>query len=336
MEIFLAILMLILGLVLIIKGGDWFVDSSIWIARVASIPEIIIGATIVSIGTKRPEFLTSLTSVIKGLGDAAELGAFTDLAIGNAVGSMMCNTGLILALVMIIKPPKTEGKSFVVRGVYVLVITLLVAIFSFTGSTLGLVEGIILLVAFVLFMTINVVDAVKENKLTGDDMKKREEREKALQENKLKMIAFFVLGAVGIALGAVLLVDSSKSICEALKIPEQIVGITVVAVGTSLPELVTSMTSLKKGTANIGVGNILGAHIINATLIIGTISTISGSGLNVNWITKNVALWVLLGIMVILVVPSIFTKKTSRWQGGAILAAYVGYMIYNIIYVAQG
>lgn len=335
MDIFVAILLLIAGFVLIIKGGDWFVDSSIWFARIAGIPELIIGATIVSIGTTLPEFLTSLTSVIKGLQNAGELSGFTDLAIGNAVGSMMCNSGLILALVMLIKPPVTEGRTFAIRGIYVLAVSVLVAVFALTGSGLGVAEGVVLLVCFVVFMTINVLDAVKENKLNGDDMRKAEQKQEALRESKVKMIALFILGAAGIALGAVLLVDNAKVLCSAMKIPEQIVGITVVAIGTSLPELVTAMTSLKKGTSSIGVGNILGAHIINGTLILGTIATISGSGLAVDYITKTVACWVLIAIMSVLILPSVFFKKTTRWQGGIMLALYLGYMVYNVIYVIQ-
>lgn len=335
MEYFVPIVFLAVGFVLIIKGGDWFVDSASWMARIAGIPEIIIGATIVSIGTTLPELLTSVTSAIKALADPAQAAGLNAIAVSNSVGSMMCNTGLILALVMLIKPPKTEGKDFVVKGISVLVVCVALCIFAITGAEIKLWEGILLLIMFLIFIGMNIFSAVKDNRLTAGDMEKAEKREQAKLENKWLMIAKFVVGAAAIAVGANLLVDNAQQLCLIMGIPQQIVAVTVVALGTSLPELVTAFTSLKKGTTNIGVGNIIGAHIINATLIVGLISVVSGNGMPIDAITKNVALWVMLGITTVLIVPSIFMKKTTRWQGGVMLAAYLGFITYNIVYVVQ-
>lgn len=332
------LLLLAVGFVLIIKGGDMFVDASTWVARALRVPEIIIGATIVSIGTTLPELITSVTSVVKGMasGDAALVEGYNAIAVGNAVGSMMCNAGLILALVMLIKPPATEGRSFAVKGIYLLCISAALGIFAVTGGGIALWEGIVLLSFFVLFIGLNLYEAAAGNKKVKQiSVQETQDCEAVAKDGKTiaKNVLFFILGAAAIALGAMLLVDNAQNICVSVGIPQQIVGVTVVAIGTSLPELVTSLTSLKKGNQNIGLGNIIGANVINATLLLGLVSCITGKGLPIDWITKNVAVWVMLAISVLLIVPSVITKKTSRWQGAAMLALYLGFMVYNVIYI---
>lgn len=337
MEIALNVLFLIIGLVLIIKGGDWFVDSSTWIAKVLGVPEIIIGATIVSIGTTLPELLTSLIAVVKGMqsADAQAIQSLNEIAVGNAVGSMLCNIGLILALVIAIKPPKAEGNSFLSKGIALIIATVCMCVFALTDSKIVLWEGIVLLVFFIAFMTMNVVEAVKDNKETAR-LVQIGEQEKAVVEKDKKVIAknsiFFIIGAGAIAFGAICLVSTAQTLCLKMGISSQIVGVTVVAIGTSLPELVTSITSLKKGS-DIGIGNIIGANMINCTLLIGLISVVTGSGLPIDNITKNVGVWVLLGITALLLIPTMIKKKTFRWQGATMLATYLGFMIYNVIEV---
>ncbi len=329
------VLLLAVGLILIIKGGDIFVDASVNVARALRVPEIIIGATVVSVGTTLPEIITSATSVVKGMteSDAALTAGYNSLAVGNAVGSMMCNAGLILGIVILSRPPRA-GKGFAAKGIFLVFVTALLAVFSVTGGEISLWEGIVLLALFVLFTGLNIYEAAafrSESPLSGVAVKESgiELRKKVRGRD----VAFFVLGAAAIALGATLLVDNAQSLCIEAGIPQQLIGITVVAVGTSLPELATALTSLRKGASDIGLGNIIGANVINATLLSGLVACITGSALPVDAVTGNVAVWVSLAITAILVLPSVFTGKTYRPQGFAMLALYLGFIVYNILCV---
>lgn len=330
------IVLLAAGLALIVKGGDVFVDSSVKIARSLGVPEIIVGATIVSVGTTLPEIVTSTTSVIKGMAesDAMLAAGYNSLAVGNAVGSMMCNTGLILGIVLAIKPPR-PGEGFAAKGIFLLCVSALLGIFTVTGGAVQVWEGVVLLALFVIFVGLNVYGAAMARNSAhiriGQIACKAEMA--VNPKDKLKTAAFFMLGAISIALGAVLLVDNAQSLCVGIGIPQQIVGVTVVALGTSLPELVTSLTSLKKGSTDIGVGNVIGANVINATLLSGLIACLSGQGIGIDEVTRNVAVWVTLAICALLVIPSALTKKTYRWQGAAMLALYLGFIVYNIIII---
>lgn len=339
----LNVLMLLAGLILILKGGDWFVDASVKIAKALKIPELVIGATVVSIGTTLPELLTSLTSVIKGMiaGNEQQMQGFTDIAIGNAVGSMMCNIGLILALVMIIKPQKAEGASFISKGLYLLSVSALVVLFSITGGALVLWEGIILLVLFVAFMGANVYEALKKSgkikrgkdkskEPMYEESKSNDSDVKLDKKEKIKTALTFIIGAGCIAGGAIFMVNGVQDLCISFGIPEQIIAVTVVAIGTSLPELVTSITSLRKGNEDIGIGNVVGANIINATLLLGLVSVVTGRGLNIDAFTRNYVLWFMLGITAILVVPSLFTKKAGRVQGMIMMAAFITCVSLNV------
>ena len=292
-------LLLIIGLVLIIKGGDMFVDASVAVARALRVPEIVIGATVVSIGTTLPEIITSATSVIKGMAanDAALTAGYNSLAVGNAVGSMMCNAGLILGIVILARPPRA-GKGFAVKGLFLIAVTAVLSVFSFTGGSISLFEGIALLALFIVFTGINIYDMSASSRVE-----------------------------------ATVLVDNAQSLCLGAGIPQQLVGITVVAIGTSLPELATALTSLKKGASDIGLGNIIGANVINATLLLGLVACITGSALPIDNVTKNVAVWVSLAITAILVLPSVFTGKTYRLQGFAMLALYLGFIVYNAVII---
>lgn len=327
------ILLLAVGLVLIIKGGDIFVDAAVAVARSLGVPEIIVGATVVSIGTTLPEIITSTASVVKGMaaGDAALTAGYNSLAVGNAVGSMMCNAGLILGITILARPPRA-GKGFSPKGLFLLATTALLAVFSLSGGAISIAEGIVLLVLFVVFTGLNVYEASRPGTLSPA-LVGRDSGAAVRRGIKGKDIAFFILGAAAIAFGAILLIDNAQSLCLEAGIPQQLIGITVVAVGTSLPELATALTSLKKGASDIGLGNVIGANVINATLILGLITCITGSALEIDAITKNVAVWVSLAITAALVLPSLLTGKTYRAQGLIMLALYLGFILYNALAV---
>lgn len=334
MDIFLAVLLFIVGLLLVIKGGDWFVDGAIWIAKKTHIPSLIIGATVVSIGTTIPEICVSTISVIKGLSNPALQTSLNEMAVGNAVGSMMCNTALILAIVLCIRPPLAEKNGFRSKAIYLTGATVLLIIFSVTGNSINVVEGSILLVLFVGFITMNVIEAIKIMKKGNAAEVEGEEEEKP--QKPYIMILKLIVGAAAIGFGANFLVDKGQFLAEKMGIPTQIIAITFVAIGTSLPELVTSITALRKKEANIGIGNIIGANIINSTLLLGLASVIGGkNGLPIDYVTRTVAIFVLLAITLILVIPPFIKQKTYRWQGIVMLGLYFGFMAYNIYYVLQ-
>ena len=333
MDIFLSILLLIVGLILIIKGGDWFVDSSVQISKRLGIPELIIGATIVSIGTTVPELLVSSIAIIQGklANDTAVLSDMSAIAINNAVGSMLCNVGLILSVVMMFSVVKTDTRGFREKGFFLLGTSILIAIFAITEKTIVLWEAIVLLVLFVLFIGINVLDAKRQQKqdLTLEKPKEQEELKPIWW-----VIVFFILGVGGIAGGAYLLVNCGQFLAEKMNIPSAIIGATVIAVGTSLPELITAITSLKKKSIDLSMGNVIGANIINATLLLGLISTISGQGLMLDNATYNLSIWFMLAITTILILPCVFLKKTSKIQGAIIFSCYLAFLITNITLVA--
>ena len=322
MDIFWMVIFILIGFVLIIKGGDLFVESSVNIARILRVSEVIIGATIVSIGTTLPELLTSIIATSKGVATHFDDG-YLALAVSNAIGSMLANSGLILALVIIIRPPRYDRTTFDKTSLYVLLISVFLVIFSITDSSINIIEGIVLLLAFIFFVVFNIRSASKE-------MKGRELVAIPTQgASRLMMIISFIVGMLSIGGGALMLVSNARALALSVGVSTQLVGITLVAIGTSLPELVTSMTALAHKNTDIGVGNIFGAHIINATLIIGIITMIAKGNLPVDSVTRNVSVWVMLAIMAVLILPTIIRRKISRVQGVIMLIIYISNLIYN-------
>ena len=344
MEVFIIIVLFILGLLLIIKGGDYLVDSSIWIAKVTGIPEIIIGVTIVSVATTLPEVMVSVIAVIKGVvsNDTVLLSELSGLAIGNAVGSMLSNICLSLAIVLMAKKLITECKSFRIKGIFLITITILAYLCVVFDGVIDVWEGVLLLMAFVGFMALNVLEAKKEMQEAKcaidsplndikENHKAKVKKSKAEKDNAVKMIVMFFIGTLGIGIGAWLLVEYGQAIAILLSVPAQVVGVTIVAIGTGLPELVTSLSSLKKDKASLGIGNIIGANVINATLLLGLIAVISGKGLPIDAISKNVGFLVLILVTLILLLPALIKKRTFKWQGYVLMGIYIAFLSYNII-----
>lgn len=328
-NIFLLIGALIVGFVIIIWGGDKFVDSAIWIAVKTKMPKMLIGATLVSIGTTLPELFTSYT---------AAAGGSSAIAIGNSLGSIMCNTALILSLTLIFASGVVNVKQFLPKMIILVVSVVLTLIFALT-SYVSLWQCIVLFVIGIIYFAYNIIDAVRDSKKpTGDidiDVDSTAEDDEYEQYSAKKpwlMIAFFVLGAASIAIGANLMVSSVSGMCSQLGMNESVIALTVVAIGTSLPELVTTLTSLKKSSADLSIGNVLGANVLNATFVVGGSGLFAG-GLTLEsgtYLTTIVSIVLILAVLAILSVPILVKKRTFRWQGIACASLYVGYTIFLI------
>lgn len=345
MESILMYLLFAVGLILIIKGGDWFVDSASWIAEVLGVPKFVIGATIVSIATTLPEMIVSVQATAKGN---------VDMAAGNAIGSVTANTAMIMGMFIIFMPFAVKRKEFSPKALMMLaasVTLVLGCIFTekevltfenetneyFTLSNIGLIA---LIFIFIIFFVENFISLKKQNKQTEpspDNIGLQEEddiiptKENATKSQWTKNLLCFVLGAVGIVIGADLLVDYGTRIASSLGIPQRVISVVAIAIGTSLPELVTAITAIRKKLGALSVGNILGANIIDLTLILPVCSFVSmskGTGaLAVSVSSVTVDMIVCIAAVCLAVIPTIITKKFSRWQGAVMLAGYLGYVI---------
>lgn len=302
-------MLFIFGLLCIIKGGDLFVDAAVWLARVSGIPPVIVGATVVSLATTLPEITVSLLAATQGK---------VDLAIGNAVGSVTANLGLILGTALIFAPVCLHRRDFALRGC-LMVAAIAVLLICSDGEVLPPGGSMVLLGIFVLFMLDSVHTA-----------RRGMESQPALRPQRgevLRQGCKFLLGTGGILLGARLLVNNGSLLALRLGVPEAVVGVTLVAVGTSLPELVTALTAVTKGEGALSVGNILGANLIDTTLILPLCSLVSGGGLPFGTQSILLDLPVCLLMGGITVLPALFRGRFSRGQGAAMLTLYLGYLI---------
>ena len=323
-HILIAVILMAVGFVLTIKGGDWFVDAAIWVAEVTNIPKILIGATIVALCTTLPELLVSTFAVASGT---------PDMGIGNAVGSIICNTSLILGISITFLPSVVSRKSFWIKAAFLVGSILLLGFFA-KDLNVSWVEGSVLVVLLILFFFVNVRTAMgarngKEIHESVDTTKK------TVSRNLLK----FLVGVVFIIIGARLLVDNGVIIAKALGVSDQIIGLTVVALGTSLPELITTISAVIKREFTLSIGNILGANILNILMIISTCSIMTGDGLKITMqhipLVKNpipqalyLDLPVALFVSLLVIIPALITGRFKRWQGITLLSFYVVYIGY--------
>jgi len=321
---FLAIVLFLVGFVLLIKGGDWFVDGSVGIAHRYHIPEILIGATVVSIGTTIPEVMVS--SIAAAVGQS-------QTAYGNAIGSVICNTALISAITISAKASAdVDTRTFRTPVIFFFIAAAVYAGVAYTTGTFSRLIGIVLLAMFVAYMAITIRQAFT-GRLVMDPEDDGQEGEK---ENPLwKDILFLVLGAAFIAVGAKLLVDNGKIIAEGLGVPESVIALTFIALGTSLPELVTAITSLVKGHSSLSLGNIVGANLFNLVLVSGMAITINPFVVPADKLigTRNASLVVdiplMLFVMAFMTVPALCTKKLRRYQGIILLVIYAAYITFQ-------
>lgn len=313
MELFLPAALFVVGVIFIVKGGDWFVDSAAWIAEVTGIPKFIIGATIVSLATTLPEMIVSLMAAVEGK---------VDMAVGNAVGSVTANTGLILAISVLAIPAVVDRLHFDRKAVLLIASVAVLLVLAALGMV-SLRTGLILFALFALYLADNIRSARAMDGAGDRAVYERSELPRRL--------LFFVLGTAGIVVGARLLVDNGSALARIMGVPEHIIGLTFVAVGTSLPELVTTVSAIVKKQASLSVGNIVGANIIDIALILPLCSAVYGGALPVNSQTWMLDLPVCLIATLLAMVPTLITGRFRRWQGAALLAVYISYLIVMVL-----
>ena len=379
MDMLISILLFAAGLVLLIKGGDWFVDGATGIAKRFNLPDIVVGATVVSIGTTLPEVMVSTTGAIQGSGA---------MAYGNAIGSIICNTALIAAISIAVNPGPVNVKSMKTPVLFFFGSAAIYCLAAYLLGTFPQWLGFVMLGIFVVYTVLTV-----RNGLKNPDAAAEEEEEE--ESSGMPWIGLIIVGAVAllvgfsgsffgettpvwfaaamgiiavafllfgsklpqigtqgernlilelillaagagiIAVGADLLVEHGQVIALNLGVPETVVALLFVALGTSLPELVTTITSLKKGRASLGVGNVIGANVFNLVLVSGVAvsiapfdvpmeSVLRGTALNMSMV---VDIPVMLSVMLLMTVPALLRKKLSRWQGIMLLCIYVAFCV---------
>lgn len=310
-NIIFACILFVIGIFFIVKGGDVFVDAATWIAEATGIPKFIIGATVVSFATTLPELLVSAIAATQGK---------NDMAIGNAVGSVTANVGLIMSISILCMPALVKRKEVAFKGI--LMIGAVAALFVFTQNlSLSIWQSIIMIVIFAVFMVENIISGKASMGADSND-EKPEINGKTVATN----VAKFIIGAVSIVVGADLLVDDGTVIAKSLGVSEAIIGVTIIAVGTSLPELVTTITAIVKKQSELSIGNIIGANIIDLTLILPICAFITNGSLPVGKQSAYLDIVVCLVVIVIAIIPTIIFKKLSRWQGALMICIYIAYV----------
>ena len=310
--------LLVVGMALLIKGADFFVDGASGIAKRFGIPSLIIGLTLVSLGTSAPEISISINAVLVGS---------SDMSVGNVVGSNICNMFLILGLSAIFTPLiiGKDVKKYDIPIMFGIFLSLILFSFIITPNRIDWYEGAVLLALFIGYTIFLIFRAKNSDEEVDEEEKKI---------NILKCIIFVVLGLAAIIFGGDLVVDHARNIALQLGMSETLVSLTIVAVGTSLPELVTSVVAAFKKEGDIAVGNVIGSCIFNIILILGLAAVVAPIG-PANVLTVQPAIIFDVAVMIVgglaMIVISLFSKKMTRWQGILFLATYVAYVVYIIV-----
>ena len=307
----IPVLLFIVGLLFLIKGGDWFVDGASALARRFHLPELLIGATVVSIGTTLPEVMVSTMSALSGHGE---------IAYGNAIGSVICNAALIAAITIAVRPGKVDPKTLKMPVLFFFAAAAIYCVAAYGFGKFTRPMGFIMLAMFVAYIAANI------HQMKNAPAEEHEEEEETMPLPR--MLLLLVLGAVLIAMGANLLVDNGTMIAQALGVPESVIALTFVALGTSLPELVTAITSLIKGHSDLSLGNVVGANVFNLVLVSGVSVALAPFtvpqsatifGMNSSLVLE---IPVMIAVMVLLTAPALVKGKLSRVQGVALLVIY--------------
>ena len=305
---FITILLFLVGFVLITKGADIFIDCAVDIGKKANISEMVLGATIVSFATTLPELTVSTFAALDG---------HTTMSLGNAVGSIICNTGLVLGLIVFISPFRVDKNMFLSKSTILIISIILLLILGFDGN-ISRVDGIILLTMFLVYMYSNYKSVANDNK----DSRSIKTKSSVLEW--IKVLFIFLVGLVMMVFGSRLLVNNGSIIAESVGIPQSVISLTVIALGTSLPELVSSITAIRKKHHAISVGNILGANILNIVSVIGISSMVN----DISILSQNIKIDFPFMILLILtlILPTIKNRKLYRLQGLMMLITYFIYI----------
>ena len=318
-----SLILFALGVVLLIKGGDWFVDSAVGVAKRFRVPEIIIGATVVSIGTTLPEVMVSATAAVNGNGA---------IAYGNAIGSIICNTALIAALTIAIRPAPVDRKAVVTPVIFFFISAAIYVVAAYFFGRFDRWLGIVMLIVFAIYMSMTIYKGFKNPAQAHAD-----EAEDSKENSLIKDVVVLILSAAIIAVGADMLEGSSVSLATMAGIPTEVIGVTVVALCTSLPELVTAVTALMKGHGALSLGNIIGANIFNLVLVSGAAVTISpftipeGSKLFGFNTSQLIEIPLMVAVMALMTLPAIFKGKLRRWQGITLLSLYAAFVVLQVL-----
>ena len=318
-----SLVLFAIGVVLLIKGGDWFVDSAVGIAKRFRVPEIIIGATVVSIGTTLPEVMVSVTAAVNNNGA---------IAYGNAIGSIICNTALIAALTIAIRPAPVNRKAVVTPVIFFFISAAIYMVAAYIFGRFDRWMGIVMLVVFAIYMAMTIYKGFK-NPVQNEAKEEDDEKSGSL----LKDVIVLAISAALIAVGADMLEGSSVSLATMAGIPTEVVGVTIVALCTSLPELVTAVTALLKGHGALSLGNIIGANIFNLVLVSGAAVSISpfeipeGSKLFGFNTSQLIEIPLMVVVMAIMTLPALFRGKLRRWQGIILMGIYAAFVVLQVL-----
>ena len=316
MSLWLAILLLVIGFALLIWGADFFVDGASRVAARLKIPQIVIGLTIVAFGTSAPEAAVSISAGLKGS---------ADLAVSNVVGSNILNIGIILGISALITPLAVQKATRKYEMPYVMIVTIILMLLGMFDGKLGWVDGLILWAGMILFL-VYLLNVAKKGKAEAQDEEQDEKKKKA---PLIWLIVKIIIGGVAIVLGSNFAVDGATAIATSVGWSERLIGLTIVSLGTSLPELVTSVIAAIKKNADIAIGNIVGSNIFNILFVLGTTALITPVAYTEAFIIDNIVAFVIAALLLVLVLNK--DCKLKRVGGGILLASYVIYFVYLMI-----
>jgi len=306
MEIILSVFMLVVGFAMLVKGADWFVDGAAGIASRFGIPQLVIGLTIVAMGTSAPEAAVSITAALKGN---------AGITIGNVLGSNILNILIILGLTAAIHPIMVQRSTIMYEIPFMIAVSILLLVLGLSNNQVNFVEGLILWAAFVIYL-VYLFKMAQNGK---------EEEEDAKEMSLVRQIVCLIVGMGLIIWGSDISVDGASNLARIFKIDERLIGLTIVALGTSLPELVTSVMAAHKGNADIAIGNIVGSNIFNILFVVGCTVTITPVNFVNNFIPDAI---VTILSALLLWIFVLISKKLTRAEGIAMLFAYMGYFTY--------
>ncbi|MDD6572042.1 MAG: calcium/sodium antiporter [Thermoflexaceae bacterium] len=310
MEILIQCVLLVVGFVLLVKGADWFVDGTSGIADKFGVPQLVIGLTIVAMGTSMPEAAVSIAAALKGS---------AEITIGNIVGSNILNILIILGVTAVIVTVAVAKSTVRVEIPYMLFVTVLLLVMGCTGNVISFVEGVILWTAFLVYLGYLFMMAKK---------KKEEVQEESKNASLLKLVLLAIIGLVLVVAGSDVTVDAATGIAKFMGLSERFIGLTIVALGTSLPELVTSVSAAIKGKADIAIGNIVGSNIFNILFVVGTTALITPVVFAPNFIIDTIAA---IGAGVLLWFCVFRKNRLNRIGGILMLLCYAGYFTYLLL-----